>query len=140
MPDSIPSPKHKTLELKNGMLPIPPEFGKPGDSIFVTGDPSMCLLIFHPSDFKTLEKFLNERLNKDDQMYRLLARLVLGFANDQIIQSDGSIYLEEQLRDFAKIDQQCIWKKIGKYIKVWPVEGFTEEDDRLNWIPDQIFA
>jgi MraZ protein len=96
-----------------------------GGRIVVTVDRDHCLLVYPLPEWEIIEnKLVNlPSLNKQA---RLLQRLLIGYATECEIDSQGRILLPAMLRDFAGLNKKAVLIGQGKKFEIWDEDTWNE--------------
>jgi MraZ protein len=96
-----------------------------GGRIVVTVDRDHCLLVYPLPEWEIIEnKLVNlPSLNKQA---RLLQRLLIGYATECEIDSQGRILLPAMLRDFAGLNKKTVLIGQGKKFEIWDEDTWNE--------------
>jgi MraZ protein len=96
-----------------------------GGRIVITVDRDHCLLVYPLPEWEIIEnKLVNlPSLNKQA---RLLQRLLIGYATECEIDSQGRILLPAMLRDFAGLNKKTVLIGQGKKFEIWDEDTWNE--------------
>jgi MraZ protein len=96
-----------------------------GGRVVVTVDRDHCLLVYPLPEWEIIEnKLVNlPSLNKQA---RLLQRLLIGYATECEIDSQGRILLPAMLRDFAGLNKKAVLIGQGKKFEIWDEDTWNE--------------
>ena len=75
--------------------------------IIVTVDKDRCLLIYPLPDWEDLERKL-VRLPSMNKTARRIMRIMVGYATEVDIDTNGRILVSRELREFASLDKQAM--------------------------------
>ncbi len=100
------------------------------NTLIVTADPALCLLIFSMPDWLVIEAKIAS-LPIMDKLSRTYQRLYLGYATETGFDSNGRILLPTQLRKYAGIDRKAVLIGQGKKCELWSEAAF--ENESANW-------
>ena len=99
--------------------------------LVITVDRDHCLLVYPLPEWEIIESKLIE-LPSLNQQARLLQRLLIGYATECELDSQGRILLPTMLREFARLDKKIVLIGQGKKFEIWDEETWTESQE--NWI------
>ena len=102
-----------------------------GGHLIVTVDKDHCLLVYPLPEWEIIEdKLVNlPSLNKQA---RLLQRLLIGYATECELDSQGRILLPTMLREFAGLDKKIVLIGQGKKFEIWDEESWNRSQG--EWI------
>ncbi len=101
--------------------------------LVVTIDQSRCLLIYPLSAWEEVEQKL-EQLSSTNQKARELKRLLLGYAEDCVMDNQGRILLPAHLREFARLDKKVVLAGQGNKFELWNAEAWDQLANR--WVDE----
>ncbi len=96
--------------------------------IVVTVDKDYCLLIYPLPDWEELERKL-VRLPSMNKVARRILRIMVGYATEVDMDTNGRILLSRELRDFATLDKQAILLGQGNKFELWDEERWIQKRD-----------
>ncbi|MGB5395730.1 MAG: division/cell wall cluster transcriptional repressor MraZ [Gammaproteobacteria bacterium] len=102
-----------------------------GGRLVITVDRDHCLLVYPLPEWEIIENKLIE-LPSLNQQARLLQRLLIGYATECELDSQGRILLPTMLREFARLDKKIVLIGQGKKFEIWDEDTWTESQE--NWI------
>ena len=102
-----------------------------GNRLVITVDRDHCLLVYPLPEWEIIEnKLVNlPSLNKQA---RLLQRLLIGYATECEIDSQGRILLPALLREFAGLNKKTVLIGQGKKFEIWDEDTWNESQD--EWV------
>jgi MraZ protein len=102
-----------------------------GGHLVVTVDKDHCLLVYPLPEWEIIEnKLVNlPSLNKQA---RLLQRLLIGYATECELDSQGRILLPTMLREFAGLDKKIVLIGQGKKFEIWDEDAWNRSQG--EWI------
>jgi len=102
-----------------------------GGHLIVTVDKDHCLLVYPLPEWEIIEdKLVNlPSLNKQA---RLLQRLLIGYATECELDSQGRILLPTMLREFAGLDKKIVLIGQGKKFEIWDEDAWNRSQG--EWI------
>ncbi len=86
--------------------------------LFMTVDPSQCLLIYPAPAWEPVREKLNN-LPAFNPQARALQRLILGHAEEVELDSSGRILVSPTLRQFAGLDKAVALVGLGSKFELW---------------------
>ncbi|MCH8116625.1 MAG: division/cell wall cluster transcriptional repressor MraZ [Proteobacteria bacterium] len=135
-----------TLDVK-GRMAMPTRYreqiaARCDGQIVVTVDKDYCLLIYPFPDWEELERKL-VRLPSMNKIARRILRIMVGYATEVDMDTNGRILLSHELRDFAGLDKQAILLGQGNKFELWDEKRWSEkrdawlsEDEDMNLPPE----
>ena len=128
-------PSKVTLDAK-GRLAIPSRhreriLTRANGALVATVDRDYCLLIYPLPEWEEIERKL-VRLPSLNKVARKLQRLMLGYATELEMDSQGRILLPKELREFAGIERDAILIGQGNKFELWDEKRWTERRD--EWL------
>lgn len=124
-----------TLDAK-GRMAVPSRYRERlleicGGRIIITVDRDHCLLVYPLPEWEIIEsKLVNlPSLNKQA---RLLQRLLIGYATECEIDSQGRILLPAMLREFAGLNKKTVLIGQGKKFEIWDEDAWNESQG--EWV------
>ncbi len=102
-----------------------------GGHLVTTVDRDHCLLVYPLPEWEIIEARLIE-LPSLNQQARLLQRLLIGYATECELDSQGRILLPTMLREFARLDKKIVLIGQGKKFEIWDEDTWSQSQD--NWI------
>ncbi|MBK5968239.1 division/cell wall cluster transcriptional repressor MraZ [Thiorhodovibrio winogradskyi] len=86
--------------------------------LVITADPQHCLLVYPDSTWTEIERKLMS-LPSFDQQSRALQRLLIGYANEVEIDSQGRVMVTSEQRDYAQLDKRAALVGVGNKFELW---------------------
>lgn len=128
-------PSKVTLDAK-GRLAIPSRhreriLTRANGALVATVDRDYCLLIYPLPEWEEVERKL-VRLPSLNKVARKLQRLMLGYATELEMDSQGRILLPKEHREFAGIERDAILIGQGNKFELWDEKRWTERRD--EWL------
>ena len=120
---------HLALDAK-GRLAIPAKYrnalgaatldgGVPAaDGLVLTADPSRCLLLYPRTAWEPIQADLM-RLSAFNERIRRIQRLLVGYADDVVLDGAGRILVSSELRQFAGLDHRVVLVGQGNKFELW---------------------
>jgi MraZ protein len=121
-----------TLDAK-GRMAIPTRYrerlaARCEGEIVITVDRDHCLLIYPLPDWEELERKL-VRLPSMHKVARRVVRIMVGYATEVDMDSNGRILVSRELRDFADLEKQAILIGQGNKFELWDEQTWNEKRD-----------
>jgi MraZ protein len=116
-----------TLDAK-GRMAVPSRYRERlleicGGRIVITVDRDHCLLVYPLPEWEIIENKL---------VSRLLQRLLIGYATECEIDSQGRVLLPAMLREFAGLDKKTVLIGQGKKFEIWNEDTWNESQG--EWV------
>ena len=113
---------HLALDSK-GRLAIPAKHrealaARDAGHLVLTADPGRCLLLYPLSEWEPIERRLMSLSSFDEQLRRL-QRLLVGHADDVMLDAAGRILVPPALRQYATLDKRVILVGQGNKFELW---------------------
>jgi MraZ protein len=96
------------------------------NSLFITVDPSRCLLLYPKQEWLEIEAKLMAMPSLDMRV-RSLQRLLLGHAEEIEIDAHNRLLIPALLRDFAGLEHDVVLVGQGKKIEIWETKRWQAE-------------
>lgn len=96
--------------------------------VVVTVDRDECLLIYPAPEWERIEAQLNSLPNMNAQVRRL-QRLMIGHAEEMVLDSHGRIALTPELREFAGLGRAAWLVGQGKRLELWDEARWNQQRD-----------
>lgn len=92
----------------------------------VTRGYDQCLFVYTSESF---QKFTDraQTLSPTDPENRALLRFAFSGASEAVPDKQGRILIPEFLREYARLEGECVIVGIGQYIEVWSKAGWAEQ-------------
>jgi len=122
---------HISLDAK-GRMAIPTKLrdalcGDTGGAVVVTISASdRCLLLYRLADWEQVEQKLIA-LPALNQQARQLKRMLLGHAEDCVMDGSGRILLSQQIREYANLDRKAVLVGQGDKYEIWGLTMASSE-------------
>ena len=100
-------------------------------SVVVTQGFERNLLVFPIDSFTEMGRQIT-MMSQTDPMVRLLARILLGNAQEMKIAANGKIQIPEYLRKFSGLEQEVILVGLGDYFEIWSQAGWEIQLNRIQ--------
>ena len=102
--------------------------------LIVTLDKSRCLLIYTLPVWEEVEQKL-EALSSTNRQARLYKRMLLGSAEECVMDAQGRILLPAHLREFARLNKKVVLAGQGKKFELWDADTWNRLADQ--WADEQ---
>ncbi len=102
--------------------------------IVITVDRDRCLLVYPLPDWEELERKL-VRLPSMHKVARRIVRIMVGYATEVEMDTNGRVLISRELRDFAGLDKQAILIGQGNKFELWDEETWNEKRDA--WLDEE---
>ena len=124
-----------TLDAK-GRMAVPSRYRERlleicGGRIIITVDRDHCLLVYPLPEWEIIENKLVSLPSLNKQA-RLLQRLLIGYATECEIDSQGRVLLPAMLREFARLDKKTVLIGQGKKFEIWDEDTWNESQG--EWV------
>ncbi len=100
----------------------------------MTVDKDHCLLIYPLPDWEELERKL-VRLPSMHRIARRIVRIMVGYATEVDMDTNGRILLSRELRDFAGLEKQAVLIGQGNKFELWDEATWIEKRDA--WLAEE---
>ncbi|WP_248851063.1 division/cell wall cluster transcriptional repressor MraZ [Thiomicrospira microaerophila] len=87
---------------------------------------SPCLLIYTQDEWEVIERKLMALPNMDPNA-RLVQRMLLGYASEIEMDSQGRLLLPSLLREHAKLDKQALLLGQGNKFELWSQDAWDQQ-------------
>ena len=129
---------HLALDNK-GRLAIPAKhreaLGQPADGrLVLTADPSHCLLLYPLLSWEPIQQRLMA-LSSFNEKTRALQRLLVGHADDVVLDGAGRILVPPALRQYATLDKRIVLVGQGNKFELWDDAKWQQETARAITFP-----
>ena len=102
--------------------------------IIVTVDKDRCLLIYPLPDWEDLERKL-VRLPSMNKTARRIVRIMVGYATEVDMDTNGRILVSLELREFASLDKQAMLIGQGNKFELWDEDIWNQKRD--EWLNEE---
>jgi len=102
--------------------------------IIVTVDRDNCLLVYPLPDWEELERKL-VRLPSLNKVARRIVRIMVGYATDVDMDTNGRILVSKELREFAGLERHGMLIGQGNKFELW--DEATWDEKRDAWLSDE---
>jgi len=127
---------HISLDAK-GRMAIPTKLrdalcGDTGGAVVVTISASdRCLLLYRLADWEQVEQKLIA-LPALNQQARQLKRMLLGHAEDCVMDGSGRILLSQQIREYANLDRKAVLVGQGDKYEIWEEASWVAQRETMT--------
>ena len=105
-----------------------------GGQLVVTVDKDHCLLVYPLPDWEELEQKL-VRLPSMNKVARRIVRIMVGYATDIDMDTNGRILISKELREFASLTKHGMLIGQGNKFELWDEATWNEKRD--EWLSDE---
>jgi MraZ protein len=102
--------------------------------MIVTVDKDHCLLVYPLPDWEELERKL-VRLPSMNKIARRIVRIMVGYATEVDMDTNGRILVSRELRNFASLDKQAMLIGQGNKFELWDEELWNQKRD--EWLSEE---
>ncbi|MCK9258552.1 MAG: division/cell wall cluster transcriptional repressor MraZ [Azoarcus sp.] len=119
---AIPSRHRDALAIENGQ-------------VVITAHPHGCLLVYPvPAWTPIRDKVLSAP--SLDPVSAQLKRLLVGFAQDEALDSAGRVLIAPSLRQFARLEKQVWLVGQGSHFELWSDAGWQKQQEAMMALAD----
>ncbi|EIC21900.1 division/cell wall cluster transcriptional repressor MraZ [Thiorhodovibrio frisius] len=86
--------------------------------LVITADPQHCLLVYPETTWTDIERKLMG-LPSFDPTSRSMQRLLIGYANDVEIDTQGRVMVTSEQREYANLDKRVALVGVGNKFELW---------------------
>lgn len=122
---------------EKGRLAIPKRYRErmPAEpALTLTAGPDDCLLLYETSAWEATAAQLQEMSAFNDKA-RQWRRMIIGHADDAMLDKSDRVQIPAALRTLAKLDKQVWLVGQGHYIEIWDLETYQAHNERLRTDP-----
>lgn len=143
--------QHINMDAK-GRLAMPTRQREPlralcdGQVVVTIDTQSTCLVIYPLTEWERIEKDIHSLPNMKPAVKRF-QRLVLGYATDLELDSNGRLLLPQSLRDYAQLDKSVVLVGQVNKLELWSeplwlaeCEKALRESSAADELPDELTA
>ena len=102
--------------------------------LIITADKDKCLLIYTQSNWSVIEKKLSN-LPSYNKEARFIQRLLIGYATESEIDSQGRFLIPNPLREYAGIQKKIILLGQGNKFELWSENTWNK--NMKSWLVGQ---
>lgn len=111
------------------------QLSAPADGrVVVTADRDECLLIYAAPEWERIEQQLNALPSLHPQARRL-QRLMIGHAEEMVLDGHGRLALTPELREFAGLDRSAWIVGQGRRLEIWDESRWKAQ--REEWMKSE---
>jgi MraZ protein len=101
-----------------------------GGRLTLTAHPHSCLLLYPAPAWEPIrQKVL--AFPSTDPTASVWKRILVGFAEDFVLDNAGRLLVSPELRDFAHIEKQVMFVGQGTHFEIWSLEAWKAQLDTL---------
>jgi len=100
-------------------------------AMVITAHPHGCLLLY-PKDAWIPIQFKIMQLSSFDKKSSGLQRLLVGYAEDNNVDTTGRLLISQVLREFANISKTIMFVGQGTHFEIWSQELWTQEISKVS--------
>lgn len=117
---------------KQNRFTLPPQFrAELAGGAYITQGFDRNLQVLSASAFKEIYQRVMS-LNIADPLARLLLRLILGTAHELESHDPESVQIPDELREFARLQQNILLVGQGDYFEIWSPEFWANQEAELR--------
>ncbi len=94
--------------------------------LVLTAHPHRCLLLYPATAWEPIQAKLMS-LSSFDKRSSALQRLLVGYAEDILMDAAGRMLVSPVLREFAGLDKQAMLVGQGSHFELWNLEAWREQ-------------
>ena len=118
-----------------GRLAVPAKYRQPlleaaGGQLVLTIDRDRCLLLYPLPVWEDIERQLIQ-LSSTNPRARALKRLLLGHAEECVMDASGRILLPAPLREFAHLEKRVVLVGQGNKFEIWNEQAWNDWRETL---------
>jgi MraZ protein len=98
--------------------------------LVLTAHPHRCLLLYPAPAWEPIQAKLMS-LSSFDKRSSALQRLLVGYAEDIVMDAAGRLLVSPVLRDFAGLDKQAMLVGQGSHFELWNLSAWREQLDQV---------
>ena len=111
-------------------------------AVVITAHPHGCLLLYPKEAWTPIQSKIMQ-LSSFDKKSSGLQRLLVGYAEDNIVDGAGRLLISQALRDFADIQKTIMFVGQGTHFEIWNQELWNQEISKINvndndGLPDEL--
>lgn len=101
-----------------------------GQPLVITAHPHRCLLVYPLAAWEPIRERINA-LPSLDQHSATLKRLLVGFAQDEQLDSAGRVLVSPLLRKWAGLEKQVYLVGQGEHFELWSEAGWEAQQEAM---------
>ena len=101
-----------------------------GASLVITAHPHKCLIVYPLSAWEPIREKL-AAMPAFDPNAAAFKRLIVGFAQEEGLDSAGRVLLAPSLRQWAQLDKQVWLVGQGTYFELWSDAGWQQQQEAM---------
>ena len=98
--------------------------------LVLTAHPHRCLLLYPAPAWEPIQAKLMG-LSSFDKRSSGLQRLLVGYAEDIVMDAAGRMLISPVLRDYAGLDKQAMLVGQGSHFEIWNLQAWREQLDQI---------
>ena len=106
-------------------------------ALVVTAHPHRCLLLYPKFSWEPIRQAVMSKSSLDVQT-GLLQGLLVGYADDVVMDGQGRVLLAPALRRFAGIDRQVMMFGQGNHFKLWSPDNWDKQFAQIEQLGQQL--
>jgi|TARA_B100000767_G_scaffold243763_1_gene241615 MraZ protein len=100
-------------------------------AMVLTAHPHGCLLLYPKEAWTPIQSKIMQ-LSSFDKKSSGLQRLLVGYAEDNIVDGAGRLLISQALRDFAGIQKTIMFVGQGTHFEIWNQEIWNQEINKIS--------
>jgi len=100
-------------------------------AVVITAHPHGCLLLYPKEAWTPIQSKIMQ-LSSFDKKSSGLQRLLVGYAEDNIVDGAGRLLISQALRDFAGIQKTIMFIGQGTHFEIWNQELWNQEINKIS--------
>ena len=100
-------------------------------AMVLTAHPHGCLLLYPKEAWTPIQSKIMQ-LSSFDKKSSGLQRLLVGYAEDSIVDGAGRLLISQALRDFAGIQKTIMFVGQGTHFEIWNQEIWNQEINKIS--------
>ena len=111
-------------------------------AMVLTAHPHGCLLLYPKEAWTPIQSKIMQ-LSSFEKKSSGLQRLLVGYAEDSIVDGAGRLLISQALRDFADIQKTIMFVGQGTHFEIWNQEIWNQEINKISTnkdddLPDEL--
>ena len=99
-------------------------------NLVLTAHPHCCLLLYPQPAWEPIQAKMMA-LSSFDKQSSALQRLLVGFAEDVVLDSAGRLLVSPVLRDFAGLDKEVMLVGQGSHFELWNMDAWRAQLEQV---------